>query len=55
MPEPTEPPPDLCLHRSEARREDGRYLIYYTVTPAAADEASDPPSPNLGEGPGGGV
>jgi hypothetical protein len=37
MPEPTEPPPDLCLHRSEERREDGRYLIYYAVTPAAAE------------------
>ena len=33
MTDPTTPPP-LALERSEERREDGRYLIYYTFTPS---------------------
>jgi hypothetical protein len=38
------PPPPLDLQRSEQRREDGRYLIYYTFTPFAAEPEADLPA-----------
>lgn len=43
MPDPS-PPPNLSLQRSEERREDGRYLIYYTFTPSEEEppEEGDP-------------
>jgi hypothetical protein len=43
MTDPTTPPP-LALERSEERREDGRYLIYYTFT-------ETPEEPEAGETP----
>ena len=49
MTEPAGPPPALELRRSEAQREDGRYVIYYTFdstgeTPVPPEET--PPCPS---------
>lgn len=57
MTNPT-PPPRLKLERSEERREDGRYLIYYAFSPSREEpEESEcqSPSPEPGEEAGGGV
>lgn len=57
MTNPT-PPPRLKLERSEERREDGRYLIYYAFSPSREEPEEtecQSPSPEPGEEAGGGV
>ena len=37
MTDPAGPPPALELRREEAKREDGRYIIYYTFAGTGED------------------